>query len=86
MKAKSGKVFRQAAILAVCILPLWSQPVLAERIKDLASIQGVRSNQLLGNVIALVPPLSTSPQELTKMVAILYRATVDITEGSAAPA
>ena len=39
MKAKSGKVFRQAAILAVCILPLWSQPVLAERIKDLASIQ-----------------------------------------------
>jgi flagellar P-ring protein precursor FlgI len=48
MKAKSGKVFRQAAILAVCILPLWSQPVLAERIKDLASIQGVRSNQLLG--------------------------------------
>jgi adenosylmethionine-8-amino-7-oxononanoate aminotransferase len=40
----------------------------------------------LGNVIALVPPLSTSPQELTKMVAILYRAIVDITEGSAAPA
>lgn len=48
MKTNSGKVFRQAAILAVCLLPLWSQPVLAERIKDLASIQGVRDNQLIG--------------------------------------
>ena len=48
MKANSGKLFRQTAILAACLLPLWSQPVLAERIKDLASIQGVRSNQLIG--------------------------------------
>ncbi len=48
MKAKSGKLFRQTAILAACILPLWSQPVFAERIKDLASIQGVRTNQLIG--------------------------------------
>src|SRR5574343_1307826 len=48
MKAKCGKVFRRAAILAACVLPLWAQPVLAERIKDLASIQGVRNNQLLG--------------------------------------
>ena len=40
----------------------------------------------LGNVIALVPPLSTSPQELTKMVAILHSAIVDVTEGSASPA
>ena len=43
-----GKVFRQTAILAACLLPLWSAPALAERIKDLASIQGVRSNQLIG--------------------------------------
>lgn len=43
-----GKVFRQTAILAACLLPLWSEPVLAERIKDLASIQGIRSNQLIG--------------------------------------
>jgi flagellar P-ring protein precursor FlgI len=48
MKTNSGKVFRQAAIVAACLLPLWCQPVLAERIKDLASIQGVRSNQLIG--------------------------------------
>ncbi|HRB18432.1 MAG TPA: aminotransferase class III-fold pyridoxal phosphate-dependent enzyme, partial [Nitrospira sp.] len=40
----------------------------------------------LGNVIALVPPLSTSSQELTKMVAILHSAIVDVTEGSASPA
>lgn len=48
MKIKYGKVFRQAAILAACLLPLWSSPAQAERIKDLASIQGVRNNQLIG--------------------------------------
>lgn len=48
MKTNSGKWFRQAAMLAVCVLPLCVQPVFAERIKDLASIQGVRNNQLIG--------------------------------------
>lgn len=48
MKTIRGKVFRQTAILAACILPLCSQPVWADRIKDLASIQGVRNNQLIG--------------------------------------
>ncbi|MDP3539391.1 MAG: flagellar basal body P-ring protein FlgI [Azonexus sp.] len=48
MKANSGKWFRQAAILAACMVPLLGQPALAERIKDLASIQGVRNNQLIG--------------------------------------
>jgi flagellar P-ring protein precursor FlgI len=48
MKTKSGKWFRQAAMITACFLPLWSQPVLAERIKDLATIQGVRNNQLIG--------------------------------------
>jgi flagellar P-ring protein precursor FlgI len=48
MKTICGKVFRQTAILAACIVPLWSPPAFAERIKDLASIQGVRNNQLLG--------------------------------------
>lgn len=48
MKTISGKWFRQAAIVAACVLPLSSQPAIAERIKDLASIQGVRNNQLIG--------------------------------------
>jgi flagellar P-ring protein precursor FlgI len=48
MTMKSGKLFYQSAILAAFILPLWSQPAVAERIKDLASIQGVRNNQLIG--------------------------------------
>src|SRR5574343_294314 len=48
MKVISGKLFRQTAILAACLLPLWSSPASAERIKDLASIQGVRNNQLIG--------------------------------------
>jgi flagellar P-ring protein precursor FlgI len=48
MKSKSGKWFRQAAMLAVFALPVCMQPALAERIKDLASVQGVRNNQLIG--------------------------------------
>lgn len=48
MKVISGKVFRQAAIVAACLVPFWSSTVLAERIKDLATIQGVRNNQLIG--------------------------------------
>ncbi|HLO64731.1 MAG TPA: flagellar basal body P-ring protein FlgI [Azonexus sp.] len=48
MKTKSGNLFRQTAILAACLLPLWCQPARADRIKDLASIQGVRNNQLIG--------------------------------------
>ncbi len=48
MSKQSGKWFRQAAIVTACVLPLWSAPALAERIKDLATIQGVRNNQLIG--------------------------------------
>ncbi|MEL0585197.1 MAG: flagellar basal body P-ring protein FlgI [Candidatus Thiodiazotropha sp. (ex. Lucinoma kazani)] len=40
-------VLKQTLLLLCCIL-LSTQTVLAERIKDLASIQGVRSNQLIG--------------------------------------
>ena len=48
MQGKRGNRFRTAAILAACLLPLWALPVQAERIKDLASLQGVRNNQLIG--------------------------------------
>lgn len=48
MKGKNGKWYRRAAIVAACCLPLSAQPVWAERIKDLASVQGVRNNQLIG--------------------------------------
>lgn len=48
MITNRGKCYRQAAIVAACLLPLCSQPALAERIKDLASLQGVRNNQLIG--------------------------------------
>lgn len=48
MNIQSGKWFRQAAIVTACVLPLWSAPAQAERIKDLATIQGVRNNQLIG--------------------------------------
>ncbi|HEX6733251.1 MAG TPA: flagellar basal body P-ring protein FlgI [Azonexus sp.] len=48
MMGKSGKWYRQAAIVAALLLPLCGQPVLAERVKDLAAVQGVRHNQLIG--------------------------------------
>ncbi|TXT31567.1 MAG: flagellar P-ring protein precursor FlgI [Rhodocyclaceae bacterium] len=48
MKTFCGNWYRQAAIVAACLLPLCGQPAFAERIKDLASIQGVRNNQLIG--------------------------------------
>jgi len=64
MKKISGKWFRQAAILTGCLLPLWSQPVLAERIKDLASVQGVRNNQLIG--YGIVVGLDNSGDQTTQ--------------------
>lgn len=48
MITKSGRWFRQAVIVATCMLPFWSHSAFAERIKDLASMQGVRNNQLIG--------------------------------------
>ncbi len=48
MKANNGKRFRWAAIIAALCLPLVSLPAAAERIKDIASMQGVRGNQLIG--------------------------------------
>jgi flagellar P-ring protein precursor FlgI len=48
MNTFSGNWFRQAAIVAACLLPLCGQPAFAERLKDIASIQGVRNNQLIG--------------------------------------
>lgn len=48
MTVQSGNWFRRAAIVAACVLPLLATPASAERIKDLASMQGVRGNQLIG--------------------------------------
>ncbi|MBS1189625.1 MAG: Flagellar P-ring protein [Rhodocyclaceae bacterium] len=64
MKQFCGKWFRQAAIVAGCLLPLWSQPALAERIKDLASVQGVRNNQLIG--YGIVVGLDNSGDQTTQ--------------------
>lgn len=49
----SGKILRPAAILACVLLTLGSFPAKAERIKDLASVQGVRQNQLIGYGLAV---------------------------------
>ena len=45
---QTGKFRRLVAILACCLLPLLSGTAWADRIKDLASVQGVRNNQLVG--------------------------------------
>ena len=48
MTKPTGKFQRLVAILACCLLPLLSGAAWADRIKDLASVQGVRNNQLVG--------------------------------------
>ncbi len=45
---QTGKIQRLVAILACCALPLVSGAAWADRIKELASVQGVRNNQLVG--------------------------------------
>ena len=44
----TGKFLSRVAILACCVLPLVSGSAWADRIKDLASVQGIRNNQLVG--------------------------------------
>lgn len=48
MRTNTGKTTRLLAILACCCLPLASGTFAAERLKDLATVQGVRNNQLVG--------------------------------------
>ncbi len=48
MTMQTGKFQRLVAIFACCLLPLLSGAAWADRIKDLASVQGVRNNQLVG--------------------------------------
>lgn len=48
MATKTGKTFRLAAMIAACMTTLLAGPASAERIKDIATLQGVRNNQLLG--------------------------------------
>ena len=62
------------------------RPYLLERRIGHLVAQACRADGLLlrplGNIIALVPPLSTSARELTKMVAILHKAIVQTTDAS----
>jgi flagellar P-ring protein precursor FlgI len=48
MLKQTGKLLRSLAIIACGALPLLSGPAQADRIKDLASVQGIRNNQLVG--------------------------------------
>lgn len=62
MTGFTGKILRQAAILACAALAV--APAQAERIKDLASVQGVRHNQLVG--YGLVVGLDGSGDQTTQ--------------------
>lgn len=57
-------ILGRAAILAACALSCWSLPASAERLKDLASVQGVRNNQLVG--YGLVVGLDNSGDQTTQ--------------------
>ncbi|MQY51602.1 flagellar basal body P-ring protein FlgI [Rhodocyclus tenuis] len=64
LAVRSGKFWGRAAIIAILALPVASAPVFAERIKDLASVEGVRSNQLIG--YGLVAGLDGSGDQTTQ--------------------
>ena len=64
MHMRTGKLWRALAILACVGLPIVLQPVHAERIKDLATVQGVRNNQLVG--YGLVVGLDGSGDQTTQ--------------------
>ncbi|MCK6405514.1 MAG: flagellar basal body P-ring protein FlgI [Rhodocyclaceae bacterium] len=64
MAGFTGKILRQAAILACAALTIGSPSAQAERIKDLASVQGVRHNQLVG--YGLVVGLDGSGDQTTQ--------------------
>ena len=64
MKNISGKLRRSMAIFACCALPLFSGSASAERIKDLATVQGIRNNQLVG--YGLVVGLDGTGDETTQ--------------------
>jgi flagellar P-ring protein FlgI len=64
MEGFTGKFPRQAAILACLALVFAPLPAQADRIKDLASVQGVRQNQLIG--YGLVVGLDGSGDQTTQ--------------------
>ncbi len=61
---QTGKLQRLVAIIACCALPLFTTAAHADRIKDLASVQGVRNNQLVG--YGLVVGLDGSGDQTTQ--------------------
>ncbi|MBS1230300.1 MAG: flagellar P-ring protein [Proteobacteria bacterium] len=64
IRTPTGKFLHRLAILACALLPLASGAAWAERIKDLASVQGVRNNQLVG--YGLVVGLDGSGDQTTQ--------------------
>ena len=64
VRLKTGKSWRVLAILACVGLPFATLPAYAERIKDLATVQGVRNNQLVG--YGLVVGLDGSGDQTTQ--------------------
>ena len=64
MSNQTGKFLCKAAILACCLLPLVNGLAWADRIKDLASVQGIRNNQLVG--YGLVVGLDGSGDQTTQ--------------------
>lgn len=64
MSSQTGKFLCKAAILACCLLPLVNGLAWADRIKDLASVQGIRNNQLIG--YGLVVGLDGSGDQTTQ--------------------
>lgn len=64
MRLINGKWMRWAAMLAAALSPLWTTLAWADRVKDLATIQGIRNNQLIG--YGLIVGLDNSGDQTTQ--------------------
>lgn len=64
MTSLGRNIWGRAGLLLACLLLGWSLPASAERIRDLASVQGVRNNQLVG--YGLVVGLDNSGDQTTQ--------------------
>ncbi|MCG8067870.1 MAG: flagellar basal body P-ring protein FlgI, partial [Candidatus Thiodiazotropha taylori] len=80
------KALVKRILLVLAVVMMTAQPLLAERIKDLASIQGVRNNQLIG--YGLVVGLNgtgdkdtDSPYTINSLKNLLSQLGVQIPEG-----
>ncbi|MDI1299750.1 flagellar basal body P-ring protein FlgI [Methylotenera sp.] len=79
-----AKVWRNISFMLLSISILFIQPAHAERLKDLATIQGVRNNQLIGYglVVGLDGTGDQTPYTVQSMISMMQQMGVNLPPGT----